>query len=586
MSRSRALTCALVASALAPSCAVYSWPAHGQDQFPFEWPAYRHDAFRTGDLPGADLLSRPAAVHSLAVDWAFPAGSNHVGLFRSSPIAVNGRVYIGSKAGIFYALDASSGALLWQYPVMGRPLTGSCDNPPTTQAFGNYGIQSSASFARIDGRDAVVFGAPDPDPSVDDGLGSARLWALDAVTGTLIWKSDVVARFTSCTSSPDDPVTGPLHERITNSSPLIVGSTIYVGIHNDGDRPIQKGKVKAVNLTDGRIIPGFSYAATSTRGGGVWNSPASDGGAVYFTTGNTKAWNGGDQEDPETKGGFNDGLSLMRVNPATGDVGWKFQPVPFALDADPDWSAGAAVMSATCGELIVSVQKDGWTYAVDAADGSCAWQFPPMGHPRCIFPSTDALPHGDTRFQQPAAVWGDVLVIKMGGQALIQDGETAGYTRLHALNACADDAHRVRWIFDVPNATPRAPYSIGAPTITHGIVYVTTDQGHVVALADPSVCPAQGYRCSHDEFGPPSPTWPTDCVKAGYSVVPVPSKLADVTLPPGAGRAAGLRNEPALAINKVFVGTENGNVYALGTRSRAGSERIRERGERQCPSDP
>ena len=47
----------------------------------------------------------------------------------------------------------------------------------------------------------------------------------------------------------------------------------------------------------------------------------------------------------------------MRVNPATGGVEWKFQPVPFALDADPDWSAGAAVMSGGYGGVMDAVSR-------------------------------------------------------------------------------------------------------------------------------------------------------------------------------------------------------------------------------------
>ena len=34
-------------------------------------------------------------------------------------------------------------------------------------------------------------------------------------------------------------------------------------------------------------------------------------------------------------------------------------------------------MSTSCGELITSVQKDGWSYAVNASDGGMRWQFPP-----------------------------------------------------------------------------------------------------------------------------------------------------------------------------------------------------------------
>jgi hypothetical protein len=52
---------------------------------------------------------------------------------------------------------------------------------------------------------------------------------------------------------------------------------------------------------------------------------------------------------------------MIKVNSATGVPDWIYQTVPFDLDGDPDWAAGATVMSTTCGELIASVQKDGWS---------------------------------------------------------------------------------------------------------------------------------------------------------------------------------------------------------------------------------
>jgi hypothetical protein len=106
----------------------------------------------------------------------------------------------------------------------------------------------------------------------------------------------------------------------------------------------------------------------------VWNAPATDGTSVYFTTGNTNADNGNPPLTVEPYPNY--GLSMIRVDKDTGQVSWAFQPVPFKLDDDPDWAAGAAVMSTSCGKLIASVQKDGWSYAVNAATGHCRWQFP------------------------------------------------------------------------------------------------------------------------------------------------------------------------------------------------------------------
>jgi hypothetical protein len=31
---------------------------------------------------------------------------------------------------------------------------------------------------------------------------------------------------------------------------------------------------------------------------------------------------------------------MLRVDDKTGAIIWQFQPVPYALDDDPDWSAG------------------------------------------------------------------------------------------------------------------------------------------------------------------------------------------------------------------------------------------------------
>jgi hypothetical protein len=88
-------------------------------------------------------------------------------------------------------------------------------------------------------------------------------------------------------------------------------------------------------------------------------------------------------------------------------------------------------MSTTCGQLIASVQKDGWTYAVNAESGQCLWQFPPVAPPigappRCIGPgyskfSAAANPrpvHGDDDYRRPGAAWNDIYIVRAGGESL------------------------------------------------------------------------------------------------------------------------------------------------------------------------
>jgi outer membrane protein assembly factor BamB len=509
-----------------------------------DWPNYRFDAFREGNQRAATPLSDPAQVPNLAVRWSFPANTaGEGGNFRGGPIVVNGRVFIGSTSGRFYALDANSGALLWQYPAAGQPaLQGSCGPAGGVQSYGGYGVMSGA--ATYFG--SVIFGAPDP--TAEGGFGSARLFQLDQATGNLIWKSDVVAHVNGCTGSS----TSQLHERIGYSAPLVVGRTVYVGVHDAGDDPIQNGMIRSVSADTGTLTPGFGFEATPTRGGGVWNGPATDLSDVYFTTGNTRNWTGGSQPQPNP----NYGLSLMRINGNTGAVAWQFQAVPYDLDDDPDWAAGATLHLASCDEMVSSVEKDGWAYAIDATTGNCRWQFP-QTEATCKFPSGGAHDHGDTDYKRPAATWGDVLILVTGGEALVHDGVNAGYGRLHALDACAPaGTNRVRWLSDIPHSSGGG-YALGSPSVTGGIVYIGTDQGHLVALADPTIAAATGTRCSDIDFATAAA-----CTAAGYAVVPIPAVLADVALPDGSS-AAGLRNEPAIASGKLFIGTDGGHVYML-----------------------
>jgi PQQ-like domain len=103
----------------------------------------------------------------------------------------------------------------------------------------------------------------------------------------------------------------------------------------------------------------------------------------------------------------------------------------------------------------------------------------------------------------------------------------------------------------VPNASG-GTYSLGAPTVTRGIVYIGTDQGHLVAIADPSVAPAAGWRCSNTDV----PT--ASCVASGFTLVPQPAVPANIAL-----TGSMVYNEAAIADGRLFVATGAGNVYML-----------------------
>jgi len=512
-----------------------------------DWPAFRHNMLRTAQQGRCSALADPTKAPNLAVRWTYPP-TGALSPFRASPVVYKGRVFIGNANGRLYALDANTGTVLWQYPSAASPaLTSQFTCNPSSM-----GIASSAAIARVNGVDAVIFGAPDR--SIGSGLGEGRLFALNAATGAELWKSPVVARLSGTTFGSKTE----FHEQIGYSSPLVFNDRVYIGVANHCDNPIQKGRVVAVHLSSGTIDTGFSYCSTgtcadSTRGGGVWSSVAGWSDSVYVTTGNVRA---GQTFEPSP----NHGLSMLRLNKSTGAVIWQFQPVPWVLDGDPDWNATVSYHAASCGAMIVSTQKDGWTHAVNVAPSggtaSKRWTFPPHITP---FSPTDGTAHGDTRYMRSGAVWRDVYITLNGGLNLTSSGVTGGLRRLHAFNVCASDAERLRWLLDVPSTTPCAPgdthcYRVGQPVVTRGMVYVGTDQGHVLAIADPSIWPAVGWRCSNPDI------LAANCVASGYSFVPEPTVLANVALPDG-GRI--VYSEPALARGKLFIATEGGHIYML-----------------------
>lgn len=517
-----------------------------------EWPAFRHNGLRNGRQARASALSDPYRVRDLSVRWSFTPPEGRA--FRASPIVWNDRVYIGNGNGYLYALDAATGDLLWQYP--------SADEDPLDSQFhsnpSSFGIASSAAIATIQEVDAVIFGAPDP--SIGAGLGSGRLFALNAATGDVIWRSPEIAVLDGLTSSTDDAGASleERHEQIGYSSPLVFRDRVYIGIANHGDNPIQNGRVVAVDLGTGNVVGAFSFQATDSRGGGVWSSVAGglEGRDVYITTGNTRCWNGGCQPEPSP----NHGLSFLRLDATSGAIDWKLQPVPYPMDADPDWAAGPTLTSATCGDVALSTMKDGWAYAVDATDGgsgsaSVRWQFPPTSVP---FSPGDGTVHGDSRYLVPGAAWDEVYVTMAGGWPLERREPEFGFSRLHALNVCAGSRDRVRWIADVPGTVEGREYNLGPPTVADGIVFVGTRRGHLVALADPSVWATAESRCSDPDVSV------GDCAANGFQVIPEPVTLLDLDLDVSAPSDR-ILTEPVLAGGRVFVATGGGDgtVYML-----------------------
>src|SRR5712692_3701597 len=131
---------------------------------------------------------------------------------ETSPIVVNGVMYVTTSFSHVYALDAQTGAELWHYKHAMGPITTYCCGP------NNRGVAVS--------EDKVYLGTLD-----------AKLVALDAKTGKVVWQSAIA-----------DPELGYSE----TMAPTVVKGKVLVGT-NGGEYGI-RGFVKAYDAKDGKLI--------------------------------------------------------------------------------------------------------------------------------------------------------------------------------------------------------------------------------------------------------------------------------------------------------------------------------------------
>ena len=216
---------------------------------PFPW------GFESGDLytsspvwAAGTLFFGSGDGHVYAVDprsgalrWRFATG----GRVRSSPAVAGGRVYVGSADGTLYALDAASGREAWRFDTEGHALES-----------GRFGFDRrtiQASPAAADGR--VFIGSRDGFLYAVDAATGRQLWRVDhsmswvntspAVADGVVFAGSSDERFLQAVDARTGRELWRLAtERPVWSSPAVAGDMVYVG---DGS-----GTMYAVDRASGR----------------------------------------------------------------------------------------------------------------------------------------------------------------------------------------------------------------------------------------------------------------------------------------------------------------------------------------------
>ena len=238
----------------------------------------------------------PDNVDDLEVRWVFQAQSLQV--FQTTPLVVDGVMYLTEAPNTVVALDAKLGRVFWRYEYTPAPTSRPC-------------------CGRVN-RGLAILG-----DTLYMGTIDAQLIAIDTVSGKPIWKTAV-----------GDPEDG----HALTLAPLVVKDKVIVGIAG-GEFGI-RGFISAYDAATGEevwkfyTIPGpgepghetWENDAWRTGGAPAWLTGSYDAQAdlIYWGTGNP-----GPDWNPAQRPGDNlYSSSVVALDPDTGELAWHFQFTP------------------------------------------------------------------------------------------------------------------------------------------------------------------------------------------------------------------------------------------------------------------
>jgi polyvinyl alcohol dehydrogenase (cytochrome) len=326
------------------------------------WNGWGADVRNTRFQPAASAGLAPTAVPRLKLKWAF--GFPGVSASGSQVTVVGDRLFVGSRNGVVYSLDARTGCLLWGFEA-------------------DAGVRSSPVIGAAGGAAPVVF----------FGDAHANVYALDAATGALRWKI-------KADDHADAMVTGAV---------AFYNGRLYAGVSSteEGSAVIPsyecctfRGSVVAIDAATGRRI-WKTYTISETprqtakspsgtqlwgpSGGGVWSTPALDPerNRLYVTTGDNYS-------NPPTK----ETDAIMALALDTGRVLWSSQALagdawnvgclvpgtertqcPEGAGPDHDFGSSPVLTTLVGGRrLLIAGQKSGMLHALNPDTGAFVWQ--------------------------------------------------------------------------------------------------------------------------------------------------------------------------------------------------------------------
>jgi polyvinyl alcohol dehydrogenase (cytochrome) len=449
-----------------------------------------------------------AQVPRLRLKWAF--GFPGVSAAGSQASIVAGRLFVGTRNGLVYALDARTGCISWTFQadagVRSTPVVGPLGPSSSGVFFGDshaqvYGVDATTGSlkwkVKVDTHlDAVITGGVAvhggrvyvPVSSLESATAGlpeyecctfrGSLVALDATTGRQVWKTHTISEAPQKTAKnkAGTQLWGPSGAAIWSTPTLDTArNRVYVGTSNSYSHPAARTSdaILALAMDSGRIL-----WTQQTVKGDAWNVAC----GVNTLRGEVDvSVNCPNPPGPDYDFGsspalvtLSDGRSILvagqksgvlhGLNPDSGEVLWRTTLGPGGIIGGIEWgfaTDGEYAYVSLSGAFEQKPGLAGGLAAVRVANGELRWKTPPAGdtcgtRTRC---STG----------QPAAVTAIPGVVFSGSL----DGHLRAYDA--ATGAVIWDFDTIRE-FETVNGVQARGGSFNGPgaTVAEGMVYVTS----------------------------------------------------------------------------------------------------------------
>jgi quinohemoprotein ethanol dehydrogenase len=279
------------------------------------WPVHNLNLAGTRFSP-MDQINR-SNVKSLTPRWLFQHGVIDGVSNQTTPIVIDGTMYVTDSRGSVYAVDAADGHLLWTYDVTNLLGGGAHEG----YVFRNRGVVYA---------NGVIYAA-----------GGSFLFALDAKTGTPLQgfgnKGQASVIMDVLKPRYPDVKTAISMGYWFTTAPQIYNGTLYIG-STRSESHIPGGHVLAVDAETGQVrwhfntvpqdekdqgwaIAGPTWVGGERNGGGIWETAAIDPelGMLYMAVGNPF----GDSTKRAGQNLFTDSIIALTLD--TGTLKWYFQ---------------------------------------------------------------------------------------------------------------------------------------------------------------------------------------------------------------------------------------------------------------------